>query len=326
VLRLAVRLLLPLMLAVSCSEYDEDEELPAGCTGGGDLKAASTAAPGFVFRRTEAPAGTQVYDPRGKWLASFTDGARTVRLLGPARTLSEPGAVSVPTTTWVRLLPAPFDGAVDREWLAATLNDESPDILAIAMQYTSGAPARMSGGLQIAGDASYGPLVDGSRQEGSDFHDYLGIRYKLATGTVLEPDPTQRGSLDCSGFVRMVFGYRGGIPMSLNPRADHSLLPRRSFELYESAPGVIVIPNTGVQVTDFTSLQPGDLVFHDASEDDGARLDHAGIYLGRDVNGRPRFVSSRKSADGPTILDTAGPSLLDGKYLYSRAFRATRRL
>ena len=29
-------------------------------------------------------------------------------------------------------------------------------------------------GLVYAGDANYGPLVDGARQEGSDFNDYRG--------------------------------------------------------------------------------------------------------------------------------------------------------
>jgi hypothetical protein len=47
-------------------------------------------------------------------------------------------------------------------------------MLAIAMQYIKGQPALMDGTLQIAGDASYGPLVDGQRQEGADFNDYLG--------------------------------------------------------------------------------------------------------------------------------------------------------
>jgi hypothetical protein len=327
VLKIFARLLLPLALTVSCTDFTDDVETieQGGCMGGGGAKAAGES-PGFVFRRAEAPARTNVYDHRGKWLASFTDGARTVRLLGPTRDLAEPGAVTVRSTTWVRLLDAPFDGTVDREWLAETLNDTSPDILAIAIQYTTGAPAVMSGGRQIAGDASYGPLVDGSRQEGSDFHDYLGITYKLATGTVMEPDPTQLGSLDCSGFVRMVMGYRGGIPMALRPRADRSLLPRRSIEIFEGGPGVMVIPDTGVQVTDFSKVEPGDLVFHDADDGDGPVVDHSGIYVGRDLNGRHRFVNSRKSMDGPTMGDGSTPSLLDGKYLFARTFRGTRRL
>ena len=73
-------------------------------------------------------------------------------------------------------------------------------------------------------------------------------------------------------------------------------------------------------------LRPGDLVFFDASIDDGTQLDHVGLYLGIDTSGHPRFVSSRKSVDGPTMGDAGGNSTLDGTMLYARTFRAARRL
>ena len=38
-----------------------------------------------------------------------------------------------------------------------------------------------------------------------------------------------------------------------------------------------------------------------------------------------RFISSRKSANGPTLGDTNGKSLLDGTGLYAKSFRAARR-
>jgi cell wall-associated NlpC family hydrolase len=89
---------------------------------------------------------------------------------------------------------------------------------------------------------------------------------------------------------------------------------------------VVPVADTGAQVTDLRRLQPGDLVFFDASSDDGTAIDHVGVYLGLDGGGRHRFVSSRKSADGPTMGDLRGASVLDGSGFYARAFRSTRRL
>jgi len=43
--------------------------------------------------------------------------------------------------TWVRTLPAPFDGQLDETWLRCALEanqEEIPDVLAIAMQYVKG--------------------------------------------------------------------------------------------------------------------------------------------------------------------------------------------
>jgi cell wall-associated NlpC family hydrolase len=73
-------------------------------------------------------------------------------------------------------------------------------------------------------------------------------------------------------------------------------------------------------------VQAGDLVFFDADPEDGPAVDHVGLYLGRDDGGHLRFLSSRKGANGPTLGDTRGASLLDGAGLYARAFRSARRL
>jgi len=68
----------------------------------------------FSFQRLTDPNRTVVRDADGTWLATFTDGAHTVQLLGPARTFAESSATSsVTTTTWVRALPGPFSGTVD---------------------------------------------------------------------------------------------------------------------------------------------------------------------------------------------------------------------
>jgi hypothetical protein len=121
----------------------------------------------------------------------------------------------------------------------------------------------------------------------------------------------------------MVLGRRLGLPMALDPNGRD--LPRRAVHMGASAPGVITIPNRGTQVTDLRRLLPGDLVLFDASTDDGTDIDHVGMYLGRDDAGRYRFLSSRKSADGPTMGDVRGRSVLDGTGLYATAFRIARR-
>jgi cell wall-associated NlpC family hydrolase len=134
--------------------------------------------------------------------------------------------------------------------------------------------------------------------------------------------------------MRMVWGYRhhlpgagypDTIPLSRRPRSK-STLPRRSFELYDDGTGIILVPDTGTQITDMSVLDTGDLVFFDASDDDKTRLDHVGMYLGTDTAGSHRFISSRKTADGPTLGDKGGDSVLDGAGLFARAFRAARRL
>lgn len=283
----------------------------------------------FSYTHAVQPARTLAFDADGEWVATFTEGARTVTLAGPCRTFSDPTAASpVTTQVWVRLLEEPFAGEVDEAWLEARLADSAPDLLAIAVQYLAGAPPLYDDeGLQVAGDASYGPLqADGTRQEGADFNDYLGISWTYADGRRDRPEAHQLQCLDCSGFVRMVWGYRGGLPLSLTVAEDGGTLPRRAFQMYEGGPGPVLIENTGQQVTDFSVLAPGDLLFFDAAQDDGDRLDHVGIFLGVDESGLHRFLSSRKAADGPTLGDFHGSSVLEGSGHYARAFRAARRL
>lgn len=291
------------------------------------VTSAASAATGTTSHRSLTTNGgiTTVSDASG-WLATYTLGARTVTLRGPQRVLREPGvAATVTTSVYVRLLPQPFAGAVDRTWLDRALADTSPDVLAVALQYVAQSPAAYdASGLQYAGDASYGPLQpDGTRAEGSDFNDYLGVTWSYPSGPD-RPEADQLHSLDCSGFVRMVYGYREGFPLELDP--DGSALPRRAVQMAASAPGPVVIPDTGGQATDLAPLRPGDLVFFDASSDDGTDIDHAGIYLGRDDAGRARFISSRKTPDGPTMGDVNSLSVLSGTGFYARAFREARRL
>ena len=176
--------------------------------------------------------------------------------------------------------------------------------------------------------------MDGRREEGADFNDYLGVPWTYADA-VDRPETRQFRCLDCSGFVRMVWGYRHSlpgqarrdrVPLTLAPASSRRAMPRRAFEIFESAPGVVTIENDGGQVQDLSVLAVGDLVFFDADAGDGPRLDHVGMYFGMDAGGHHRFISSRKGANGPTLGDYRGKSILDGTGLYARAFRAARRL
>ena len=286
----------------------------------------------------ENPLRTEVRDSKSVWLATLTNGAYTVRLTGPSRTFAESSAAfSVMHTTWVRTLPAPFDGQLDETWLRCALEAnqaEVPDVLAIAMQYVKGASKIFEGDLQIGGDACYGPMKHGKREEGSDFNDYLGIEWTYPE-KLDKPEKRQKHCLDCSGFIRMVRGYRHSlpgagyadtVPLCLDPRSDHSAMPRRAFEIYEAGPGVVIVPNTGIQVNEFSDLAVGDLVFFDADASDGTRIDHVGMYLGVDAGGHHRFISSRKGANGPTLGDYRGRSIIDGPGLYGKSFLAACRV
>ncbi len=285
------------------------------------------------------PNRLELRDQQNNWLATLTLGAYTVTLAGPERTFSEQTA-SVTHAVWVRTLPAPFAGQLESDWLFKVLQanaEKIPDVLAIAMQYIRGAPKIFEGDLQIAGDARYGPMKNGKRQERSDFNDYLGVdwNYPDESPSVDKAEKDELHCLDCSGYIRMIWGYRHNLPnsgyedtlpLSRKIKTDHSTLPRRAKQLYEGAPGIIIIPNTGVQVTDFSGLSIGDLVFFDADLDDGPAIDHVGMYLGVDAGGHHRFISSRKGRNGPTLSDFKGKSILDGTDKYARTFRAIRRL
>jgi len=304
------------------------------------LSASLAGAQTYTYHKYKNPSRTEVRNSSNAWVATFTNGSYTVTLSGPGRNFSEPTAgYSVTHSFWVRTSPSRFAGKTDTNWLNKALAANQalvPDILAIAMQYIQGAAVIIEGTLQVAGDASYGPLqTDGTRQEGSDFNDYLGVAWNYSDGTLDNPEANQKYCLDCSGFMRMTFGYRHSftgygyadtVPLCISPKTDRSAMPRRSFEIQDWAPGTIVITNKGTQVTDFSKLNVGDLVFFDADTGDGTQIDHVGMYLGVDAGGNRRFVSSRKSIDGPTLGDYNGKSVLNGTGLYAKSFRSARRM
>ncbi|MBM7775038.1 hypothetical protein JOD54_005242 [Actinokineospora baliensis] len=236
--------------------------------------------------------------------------------------------------TWVRLLPAPFSGTWTpdvEQRVRAWPTDISPDALALAAMLQTGAAAYHSpaqGGAQVLGESGYGPLnPDGTRVEGADFHEYMGIGWTFPSGEVKPaPGPEWARTLDCSGMVRMVFGYHLGIPAVYdNPATFTGLtLPRRSRDIGPTGPGV-VIHRDDTAPPPHPNIAPGDIVCFDADPDPAAELDHVGIYLGQDDNGHPRFISSRKTVNGPTLSDLGGASTLDGPGTYATSLRIIRR-
>jgi cell wall-associated NlpC family hydrolase len=321
---------------------------PAGAAGAdadaaGDGAGVATAgAPAvadpsaLTFKRLADPPRTTAVDAAGRTVAVFTDGARTVRLTGPSRTFKEPKYTNATVTTdaWIRLAPQEWKAGEEsaawfRPWLTAAIADTSPDALAVATQYLVGMPEQKDDkGIRYAGDADFGPFSEtdpDGRAENSDFFDYLGITYKFPDGGRSTPQPDRFGDLDCSGFLRMVYGYRLGYPVRSANTAGVGL-PRRAFAMAQFGPGVAVIPNRNTTAREHDRLQAGDLLFFNLDPSDGPQADHSGIYLGLDDAGHHRFVSSRSKANGPTLGDYGGASILDGSGRLATSFRTARRL
>ncbi|MEW2292796.1 NlpC/P60 family protein [Streptomyces sp. NPDC006743] len=249
-----------------------------------------------------------------------------------------------PTVThgdWVRVLPRPFDGTWTAEleqtvrgWAGST----APDVLAHAAMFLAGAPAVTAGdgparGEQVLGEAGYGYLdPHGYRYEGADFHEYMNIGWTFPDGAYTGPSSKQAGNLDCSGYTRMVYGYHMGVPMAAGADTSGERIPRKSRDIADHAPGVLVDRTDGTAPPAAAQLQPGDLVLFnaDSGDDDPAgqtvTVDHVGIYLGTDAAGGRRFLSSRKTVDGPTMSDLGGASLLDGTGTYARSLHTVRRI
>ncbi len=295
----------------------------------------AAAAADLRFLRRDEPAGTTVVDTAGTVLATLTDGARTVTLDGPSRTFAEPqfGGAPVITRVWVRLLPHEWRAGAENEpwfgpWLQENLGSTAPDVLAVATEYLHGAPEeRDAEGVRIRGDARYGPAgpPGAAPVENSDFLDYLGVRWRFQDGEVGRPDRAHYGAVDCSGFLRLVYGYRSGYPL-LEGDDPGPGLPRRARAMAEVGPGAVILPDTGSPPSNLGTLQAGDLLFFDLDQAPDRRIDHSAIYLGRDEAGQRRFVSSRVRADGPTLGDLGGTSLLDDGGHYARSFRGAKRL
>ncbi|MFJ7155303.1 hypothetical protein ACIQUQ_10210 [Streptomyces sp. NPDC101118] len=265
---------------------------------------------------------------------------------------AEPPVVS--HDTWVRLLPAKFDGQWTPELeqrIRAWAADTSPDALAYASALRAfGTPVTSAaqGGAQVLGESGYSPrLPDGTRRVGADFNHYMGLPWDYpapdedakaapTTGAAVDPDdPDWKRNLDCSGYVRMVYGYHMGIPMVHSNNFGNGNLPRTSADQNKWGPGVTVIDSVDVRPSSLAGLRIGDVVFFDAtgSKDDpetpDGKVDHTGIYMGRDQHGDHRFASSRRTPNGPTMADLGATSILNkktsGKELYPDSLRRVRR-
>ncbi|MGW2425538.1 NlpC/P60 family protein [Streptomyces sp. NPDC001709] len=314
---------------------------------------AAQAAPGagiparsgpLHFERIGNPARTVARDRHGTVIATFTDGARTAVLTGPSRTFAEPRATDarVVTKDWVRVLPKAWARGAEQSdwfktWLGSRLGSRDPDILATAFDYIAGAPARKTAaGVTYSGAARYTPgtTSDSGRarqgkskpRTGSDFYDYLGIPWTFPDAVTRRPEKDRARSVDSSGYVRLVYGYRSGFPLNSRDSPAGSGLQRTPDAIAHGRLGVPVIPLTDRRPAVIQQLQPGDLVFFGTRELPGGRIGHIGIYLGLDTADHPRFISSRKNAGGPTMGDKGGTSRLDGDGYYAQGLRAARRL
>ncbi|MEV0126358.1 NlpC/P60 family protein [Streptomyces sp. NPDC050703] len=251
----------------------------------------------------------------------------------PLATWASPPVVT--HDTWVRVLDAPFSGTWTdalADQVRAWAVDTRPDALAYAFMYVTGAPDVTDAefaGKRVFGEAGYGPLkADGTRTEFSDWNDFIGVPWVFPNGETRNfphGDVTISGCLDCSGFVRTVYGRHMGIPLVFDRDFDGINLPRRTRDIGPSGPGV-AIQMTLDTVPPLTGIQIGDVVLFDADNTEAAnQIDHNGIYLGLDTAGHPRFISSRKVVNGPTMSDMGGNSTLDGTGTYATRLRIIRR-
>ncbi|MFD0743315.1 NlpC/P60 family protein [Phytohabitans flavus] len=270
-------------------------------------------------------------------VATLTVGARTAVFAGPRRRFAEPSTTPavVESTRWVRVAPqawppGPHIPESLAHWLLAELQrdgDLPVDVLAAAMQYLPGAPdLRDRHGVRYAGDAGFGYVHSRDERDGADFYDYLEIPWHFPDAGNVKPSGRWGRDLDCSGFLRLVYGYRFGIPLfSQTATTTVDGLPRTAASMAAYARAVVIAaaPSPSRSPTDLSAMQPGDLAFF-ALHDDPALITHSGIYIGDDADGGMRFVSSRGTVDGPTFGDVRGDGVLDSGYFGKRLRRVIR--
>jgi cell wall-associated NlpC family hydrolase len=290
--------------------------------------------------RLKNPDRTVLRGANGQIMGTFTDGARSAVLRGPSRTFTEPAntKTKVVSEDWVRLMPEAWTKGAEntrwfQDWFKKYYGSTEDDIFALAFQYVQGAPVKKDAqGIPYRGDAVFGPFkADGvDRLEQNDFYDYLGIPYTFRDGTTMQPEANKYRALDCSGFMRMIWGYRARYPLMATDTLGDGL-PRTANGMARSDVGVDIIKLQGpspwyTRPTNIDKLQPGDLLFFKMDHRTGNHIDHVALYLGLDTNGHHVFISSRKEQNGPTIGDTGGVSRIDGNGFYAQLFRSAKRL
>lgn len=289
--------------------------------------------PGFRF--DGATGGrTIIKSATGTTAAILTQGARVANLPGPRRTFAERSNTDATITTdvWAHVMPRPWSpDAQDQPWFTSwfrntALAQRRPlDVLAIAMQYLDGAPVlRDARNVAYAGDAGFGLLRTDDEVDGADFYDFMGITWRWPDGTKSDPSPQWLRRLDCSGYIRMVYGYRSGMLLSRGAE-DTEGLPRtaRGMARYRNAFRVVEGEASDKAPESLTGVMPGDLLFF-ALHDDESTITHSGIYIGDDQNGDQRFVSSRTSQNGPTFGDFNTKSIFNSGYFRRRLRRVIR--
>ncbi|MFJ9348621.1 NlpC/P60 family protein [Streptomyces sp. NPDC101237] len=320
---------------------DEQAKVPAAQTVTDNaLQNSGNATGKQTWERLNDPARSVLRDGKGAIIATFTDGARTATLKGPSRTFTEPAntGTKVITDDWVRLMSEPWTKGAEnqqwfKDWFKQYYGSQEDDIFAIAFQYVQGVPVKKdSAGVPYAGDAVFGPYkADGvDRLEQNDFYDYLGIPYTFRNGTTMSPRPERYRALDCSGFMRMVWGYRSRYPLMASDTLGDGL-PRSANGMARSKTGVDIIKLQGpspwyTRPKNTDMLQPGDLLFFKMDHRTADHIDHVALYLGLDTEGHKVFISSRKEQNGPTIGDAGGVSRIDGNGFYAKLFRSAKRL
>lgn len=289
----------------------------------------------YAFEEIDDPDRTVVRDHAGEAVAYLTHGARTVLMSGPRRVFAEPQATdaTVTTTSWVRVAPIAYrpsdlDNPVYAGWLAKALHDRTDDVLGASMQYVTGAPVLTAAdGIRYAGDAGFGYINNESTRDGADFYDYLGIPWTWPDGDRSQPSDKWERELDCSGYIRLVFGYRMGMTSyRTNDPESAAGLPRSAYAMADRAQSVtIASPRKPDEAPkDLDKVQAGDVVFFALHDEDPGLITHSGIVIGKDNEGRTRFASARSTINGPTIGDVAGDGVIDNGYFGDRLRRIVR--
>jgi cell wall-associated NlpC family hydrolase len=297
------------------------------------IVSCSPSTEDYTFNSSISPYTDAFYG--GERIARFMNNAYTVTVLGyEDRTLPNGGAAITVTHRWhVRTLATPFSSTMSdadkTAWLRAARQancDGDKDLLAIAFEYDEGSPDLWLSGKRVAGDADY--------LSGCDFHDYTCSSWDPVDGSLRTPDPACQvgsvcpaspsdpsvvGKLDCSGFVRMVFGDRNNFEAQLPtytakiepsrfryPLSTASIpthLPRKSHDQYRYGSGEKLVPfriaDTPTEA-ELGTLLPGDLLFFNLDSDNLGALccdpetpdshdtcceqgiTHVGIYVGKE--------------------------------------------
>jgi hypothetical protein len=315
------------MATVAVTEHARHEENPMP-------HVSRDTLPGFRF--DGATGGrTIVKTARGATAAVLTQGARVVNLPGTPRTFTESAntAAKVSSDVYAYVMPKPwYPDAQDEPWFTSwfrsntSITQRRPlDVLTIAMQYLDGAPVlRDARNVAYAGDAGFGLLRTEDEVDGADFYDFMGIPWTWPDGSKSQPSPQWLRRLDCSGYIRMVYGYRGGLPLARGAESTEGL-PRtaRGMARYRDAVRIAEGDADDKAPESLNGIMPGDLLFF-ALHDDETTITHSGIYIGDDQNGDQRFVSSRTSQNGPTFGDFNTKSIFNTGYFRRRLRRVIR--